>query len=82
MSRMNEPKGLSKNRIIMNMVVEYVMRFQIKREGISRLNQVWIYEKMILPCELIGFLGKQKQKKQEKKMKKAVKSRSTDLTKY
>ena len=42
----------------MDMVVEYVTQFQIKNEGISRLNQVRIYKIIILPCELVGFLGR------------------------
>ena len=47
----------------MNIVVEYVIQLQMKNKGISRLNQVQIYKKMILPCELVEFLGRQKIKK-------------------
>ena len=38
MNRMNEPKGISKNRRITDIVVEYVTQFQMKNEGISLLN--------------------------------------------
>ena len=56
----------------MNIVVEYVIQLQMKNKGISRLNQVRIYKNIILPHELVGFLGWQKTKKAREEKKKAV----------
>ena len=64
------------------MVVKYITQFQIKNEGISRLNQVQIYKKMILPCDLVGFLGWYKIKDAREKKKKVVWSGSIDLIQY
>ena len=44
----------------MDMIVKYVQEEKVEKEQISVLNQVRIYKKMILPCELIGFLGRRK----------------------
>ena len=42
----------------MDMIVKYVKEEEVEKELISTLNQVRIFKKMILPCELIGFVGR------------------------
>ena len=49
----------------MGIVLDYIQ--EIKADVISVLNQVRICKKMILPCELVEFLGMRKTRKQEKK---------------
>ena len=52
-NRVNETKWLTKNKTIMDFAVEYSNQLNI----VEAINHVRIYKKMILPCELLGFLG-------------------------
>ena len=44
----------------MDMVVEYIRNQEFRSEIIALINQVRIYKRMMLPCELIGFQGSNK----------------------
>ena len=59
-NRLEESEWMSKNSTMMDMIVKYVEEEKTNKDLISTLNQVRIYKKMILPCELIGFMGRRK----------------------
>ena len=59
-NRIDEPKWVSKNKTIMDMVVEYVKKTKDNSKVISILNQVRIHKKMILLYELVRFSGRRK----------------------
>ena len=58
----------------MDIVVKYAEEFNADRKAIFTLNQTRIHKKIILPCELVGFLGKRKTKeaREEKEISSAL----------
>ena len=61
-NRINEPKRFTKNKTIMDMVAEYVEETKKENTIIPPINQVRIWKKMRLPCELVGFDSSRKTK--------------------
>jgi len=56
-NRQNEPKWFTVNKTIMDYAQQYVKQNQLSDISIASMNQVRIFKKMYLPCELIGLKG-------------------------
>ena len=46
----------------MNKVVQYMEQMKIKNKIIAPINQMWLYKKYYLPCELVGMNSNTKTK--------------------
>ena len=55
---MNEEELITKNKTIMDYVIQYVRREEIDNREIEVIDHVRLYKHMILPCELMGFDGR------------------------
>ena len=53
----NEIKIITQNKTIMDWVKEYVKNEKIPSDKIAKINYIWIYKKIYLPCELVGSDG-------------------------
>ena len=56
-NRINEPRWVTANQTIMDFVREYVTQLKLNESIIAPINQVRIFKRMYLPCELIGLNG-------------------------
>ena len=57
-NRQNEPKWFTANKTIMDYAQQYIQQNQVNEMSIAAINQVRIFKRMYLPCELIGLNGK------------------------
>ena len=49
----------------MDIVQEYIMEKQLDNSVLNKINMVWLWKKVYLPVELVGYYGKSKTKAYE-----------------
>ena len=50
---------LIRNKMIIDYVVKYVQENNKDRKEVAPLNHMRLYKQMILPCELLGLMGRE-----------------------
>ena len=63
----------------MDCVLKYVDNKKIDKECIALINQVWIFKRMILPCDLIGLHENQITKEAREREEKSCVLQNMDL---